>query len=184
MSTIWSEFLIGKLNTLTYYYFFLILKRNISQWRLANPTWLFNEKDISFGVKLTYHFVFVSFKSKQTRKKIVRKYFKYWIKCIYLHIQNWRTSKAFHWGEWKEKLYFMKETCECKNGKPDYYIIILLHLLCFVRNAYKERFSPLVKILEKIRNRLFLFHQIKELILFYAIVKQTIISVHHLFSFF
>ena len=37
-----------------------------------------------------------------------------------------------------------------------------LHTLCFIRNAYKERFWPLVKILGKIRNRLVIFQKIKE----------------------
>ena len=37
-----------------------------------------------------------------------------------------------------------------------------LHSVCFIRNAYKERFSPLVKFLEKIRNRLVVFQKVKE----------------------
>ena len=37
-----------------------------------------------------------------------------------------------------------------------------VHSVCFIRNAYKERFSPLVKFLEKIRNRLVVFQKVKE----------------------
>ena len=38
---------------------------------------------------------------------------------------------------------------------------IALHT-CFIRKAYKEQFWPLVKFLEKIRNRLVIFQKIKE----------------------
>ena len=38
----------------------------------------------------------------------------------------------------------------------------VLHTLCFIRNAYKERFSPLVKFLEKLRNGLVIFQKNKE----------------------
>ena len=37
-----------------------------------------------------------------------------------------------------------------------------IHTLSFIRNAYKERFSWLVKFFEKIRNRLVIFLKIKE----------------------
>ena len=37
-----------------------------------------------------------------------------------------------------------------------------VHSFCFIRNAYTERFWGLVKIFEKIRNRLLIFLKIKE----------------------
>ena len=39
---------------------------------------------------------------------------------------------------------------------------IEVHTLCFIRNAYKERFSRLVKLKGKIRNRLVIFLKNKE----------------------
>ena len=41
-------------------------------------------------------------------------------------------------------------------------IIFAIQALCFIRNAYKERFSPLVKFLEKLRNGLVIFQKNKE----------------------
>ena len=39
---------------------------------------------------------------------------------------------------------------------------IRIHLLCFIRNAYKERFLPLVKFLNSLRNALVIFQKTKE----------------------
>ena len=39
---------------------------------------------------------------------------------------------------------------------------VTIHTLCFIRNAYKERFSRLVNLKGKIRNRLVIFQKNKE----------------------
>ena len=58
--------------------------------------------------------------------------------------------------------YHIKSTRVTKTNKVDLTFSLQIHILCFIRNAYKEQFSWLFKFLKNLRNKLVIFQRIKE----------------------